>query len=384
MIPQLRYWESGSDFGRVAKIKTVYLDEAITCVAREVRNGEFVLEMTYPADGKYAEYLVPGVLIYAPYDSTREVQPFELYRRDFSLSGLPQYYAQHVSYGMNYAFFTDNITGSGNHTIYHALQNGACSPQFGNPLLGNTDTYIHGIPIRQYGGYIEPSGSIAFKYDGTQNLRPMRDVLVGPEDSVLALCGGEVQWNYCRFWLKNARGSEKGVYVWYGGNLTEANQQLDSSGCAGRVWPYWNDGTEWHRAGTSYDWTTVNSAIDPGFLSYRAEPLDVTGLLSYPATDNEIRAFLLQYSETHNPWLPFNSLDIDLSLGSDHIGAPVPPDMIQSVNLCDIVKVAIPKFNFIGKAKVVTTEYNVLMDRYDRLVLGNIRPSLAQTILSEV
>ena len=55
---------------------------------------------------------------------------------------------------------------------------------------------------------------------------------------------------------------------------------------------------------------------------------------------------------------------------------------MEKVSLCDTVTVIVPQMNVAVKTKVVKTDYNVLLERYNSVELGTIKRNVADTIAS--
>ena len=115
---------------------------------------------------------------------------------------------------------------------------------------------------------------------------------------------------------------------------------------------------------------------DKKILLY-AEGSEGYGEMLYPAVD-------LYSSETTYPknggvistdrWLILNASDgVLLSQGYNFTG-------LAHAGLCDIVTVVFEDFGIDVKAKVVKTEYDILMERYNSIEIGDPRTTLADTI----
>ena len=53
---------------------------------------------------------------------------------------------------------------------------------------------------------------------------------------------------------------------------------------------------------------------------------------------------------------------------------------LQKCRLCDTITVMFSRYNMSGRFKIVKTEYNVLADRYEKLELGTLSVTLAESL----
>ena len=81
------------------------LSDAISCVVREERNGQYELEMVYHESGAhFSEIAIRGIIVAKP-SANSSVQPFRIYKISRPINGKVTIEAQHISYDL-----TKNVT----------------------------------------------------------------------------------------------------------------------------------------------------------------------------------------------------------------------------------------------------------------------------------
>ncbi|WP_102049556.1 phage tail spike protein [Pygmaiobacter massiliensis] len=331
------------------------LADAVSCIVTEERNGMFELEMQYPITGlHYAEIALSSIIVAVPGDG-RTRQPFRIYKITKPLNGIVTVYAQHISYQLSHIPCMPFSAGSAGLALagFKTYAAEACPFEFWTDVT-TAGNYSQVIPAS------------------------IRSRLGGVEGSILDTYGGEYEWDGYTVKLHTARGADNGVTLRYGKNITDLTQEENISSTITGVCPYW--------AGTDGITVTlpekVLSAENAANFPYpRTVPLDLSGEFEEKPTVEELRAKAQAYISKSGIGVPTVSLDVSfVALWQTEDYKDIAP--LERVRLCDTVTVLFEKLGVSAKAKVISTVYNVLLDRYDHIEIGDAKSTLAGTIAS--
>ena len=328
------------------------LADATSCKVQEDRNGAFTLSMTYPISGIHYADIVIGGCIKAKPNELADPQLFRIYHISKPLNGMVTIDAQHLSYDLSKAvvkpFSAKGIT---------AVTSGMIS----NMIGGIGFSFSSDIN----------NGDSQFTNDHPQSFRAL---LGGQEGSVLDVFGGEYEFNNEKVILHAHRGSDNGVVIRYGKNLTSVQQDENIESTYTAVYPYVLNSDQETIAG---DLQTVVSTSEPKILA-----LDLSSEFKEEdgtPTAAQINAKAQEYIKANNIGVPKVSLDVSfVQLWQTEEYKDIAP--LERVSLCDTVTVKYEKLGVDAKAKVITTVYDVLAERYDSITLGDAKSSLASTI----
>ena len=328
------------------------LSDCISCTVEEQRNGAFTLELEYPRDGEWVnELAIDRIVLADPYDNAKEAEPFRIYEVEYDMNGNVMVYANHISYQLN-----DVVVGKFLHTAETPVK--AWQWLEDNLLTACPFTLYSDIPARTAATFNMAEPFKARSYIG------------GMEGSILDVFGGELEWNRWTVNLWQARGKDNSVKIAYTKNLTGLEYDVDMSNVyTGAVAYYSNNGT--YVQGTlqtvTNDWSYDRTIV-----------LDATQDFNSTPTQAQLNTYALNYLNA-NASAPNVSVDVEFvplwqtEEYKQFYG-------LEHVSLCDTVTVLYQPLNLSIKAKVVKTEYNVLADRYDKITISTVKPTLADII----
>lgn len=319
------------------------LVDCISCVVVEERNGIYECEFTYPINGKLYDDLVQGGIIGVIHDDNHDIQPFDIYKVSTPINGIVTFNACHISYRLN-DIVVAPFNGIG---IAAALAGISTNSVNTNPFSFSTD-------ITNNKEYI-----LGF-------MRSARGVLLGEEGSILEAYHGEYKFDKFNVSLLQHRGSDTGVTIRYGKNITDITREKDTSGTYNAIAPYWTDGTQTVTLPEVYVQPTTPITPVKVFV------LDMTSYFSAMPTVAELRSAAVSYLDSNTPWIGTDGIELDfVALWQTPEYADIAE--IQRVGLCDTVSVYWTDAGIVSeKIKVVRTEYNVLAERFDKIHLGSI------------
>lgn len=316
---------------------------AIRCHVIEERNGIYELEMEIAFLDTHYPDIALGCLILAKPNPYEDAEPFRIYQISRPLNGIVTINAAHWSYDLSkYAvrpFTASSITQAMTRLKSYSVE--TC------PFNFVTDKSV--------------TGNFTVSMP-----RSIRSLLGGSEGSVLDIYGkGEWKFTGRTCYLYLNRGQDRGVTIRYGKNLTDLTQEENNAEVYSKLYPYWADS-------------------DGNLVTLPEYTLDINsnghGILVYDMSDKwETVPTVAQLRTAAQAYIDSNDLDkpvVNLTLSFEQIS-----ELIRdSIYLCDTVSVEFPALGVSAKAKVIKTVYDAVLDRYEKIEVGTVKQSLAQTI----
>ena len=334
------------------------LTDAISCTVTEERNGSFELEMVYPLGGLHYEDIQYGRIILAVPSDGAESEPFEIYKITRPLGGKVTIYAQHVSYRLSYTA----TLPSGNlyQSAVEALQSLKDNAASTCPFTFSSD--------------VTKAGQFQ-----SMKVQSIRSLLGGQDGSVLDVFGGEYQWNRWNVNLLSARGSEQPIILEYGKDITDLKQEENISSTYTAVIAMWTQSNDDSGTTTVYS-DLVKTANADSYPYLRTTIVDVSSEYDSAPTRAQLTSRAQTYINSNGLGVPKVSVTVSfVNLRDTAEYKDIAP--LQTVHLCDTIKVRFPALGVDATAKVITTEWDVLNERYDSIEVGDSKSSLADTIL---
>lgn len=339
------------------------LPDAIECIVTEKRNGSYELAMRYPVDGVHFSDITVSRFIYAvPADGKRS-QPFRIYNIGKPLNGIVDIRAEHVSYQLSHI-----------------------------PVSPFEATTI-GAAMAGLGEYAAESCPFTFWTDKTTVANfsvdvptSIRALLGGTQGSILDVFGGgEYEFDGYDVKLYQHRGSDRGVTLRYGKNITDIKQEENIANTYTGVMPFWKgtDSTTGSEVIVMLPEKVLHSANADNFPYKRTIPLDMSSNFQEKPTEAQLRSAAQNYMTVNNIGIPSVSIDVSfVALWQTEEYKDVA--VLERVNLCDTVTVEFPVLEISATAKVVKTEYDVLKERYKSLELGEAKSNFAATVRQDI
>lgn len=324
----------------------------ITPISGEVReklNGEYELTFTVGMSEKRYSELSCGTVVQTEAGETTGLQLFRIYKITKPMNGIVTVYARHITYDLNKAAVMPfSATGAS------AALRGLKSHLVGSyPFTVSTDIT-----------------NTSSKFAITQPVT-FRSALGGVQGSILDVFGGEYEWDNLSIILHAHRGSDSGVVIEYGKNLTDIQQDENIESTYTAVLGF----------ATNAD-STVTGTIQ--YVTQTASPkTKIVDFSSYFDTDDKItvskiNALAQAYIEQNNIGVPKVSINVKyqpLWQTEEYKNF-----RIDRVKLGDTVTVKFEKLGVEAKAKVVETVWDVVQNRYKSIQIGDARSTLAATI----
>lgn len=332
------------------------LSDAITCIVTEERNGQYELRMTYPLDGALYNDLQVSRIIWAVPSDGEEEQAFRIYKVSRPISGIVTVYAEHISYQLSCVpvsrYSATSAAAAMSGLASHAAVD--CPFTFWTDLTTSGD----------------------FSVDAPAGIRSM---LGGTEGSILDVFGGEYKWDNYVVRLYAHRGADNGVTLRYGKNITDLQQEENITNTVTGVYPYWQDSD-----GNYVELTqkVVLSANAGNFPYPRVTVVDCSQEFETQPTQQQLLDWANDYIGKAGIGIPSVSIDVSfVALWQTEQYKDIAP--LERVKLCDTVTVEYEKLGVSAKAKVISTEYDVLAERYKSIGIGDAKSTLTEQFLSQ-
>ena len=350
------------------------LPDAASCTVTEERNGGYEVEMEYPLTGSHFRDIQKRRILYVkpnPYD---DPQPFRIYSITKPINGIVTVHAAHLSY---------DTSGS----IVKLFPADAGSASAAMSYLKNFS--VPSTPFTFFTN-VGKSGTMSVPKPSS-----IRSLLGGSDGSILDTFGGEYLFDKWNISLLESRGSNRGVTIRYGKNMTDLEQEENDTDFYTGVYPFWysesengglvtlsaNDGIV--NAPGNYDFVKI-MPLDLSSEDFSKETTDSEGYTTTieKPTEAELLAAAQKYIANNKIGIPKVSLDVSFVMLAQ---TEEYKDFarLETVKLCDTVTVEFEKLGVKTTAKCIKTVYNVLTDKYDSIELGEPKSSLAETVSNQ-
>lgn len=325
------------------------LSDAASCTVKETRNGAFELTLKYPIEGiHYAEIQQRSIILAKP-NPVDLAQPFRVYRISKPINGLVTVYAYHISY---------DLTGIPVSPYSAASVQAALAGFSTNAVAANPFTF-----------WSDMTSSGDFTVKSPASIRSLLPTM-------LEVYGGEYKYDKYTVRLYQQRGTDRGVTIRYGKNLTDLKQDENCSNVYTGVYAYYKNGD-------GIVETSPKVTPAPGTYDYtRILPLDLTAEFKDTPTAKALKAAAVQYMTDHNIGVPEVSLNVSF-VQLEQTQEYKDLALLERVELCDTVTVIFERLGVNATAQVTSTVYNVLIDAYDSVTIGNVRKNVAMTIAEQ-
>lgn len=330
------------------------LSDAAFCEVTEERNGIFELVLNYPISGLHYSKIKYRSIILAKPNATAGAQPFRVYKITKPINGIVTVYAQHISYDLSGNPVLPFTAGSAAAAL-QALKNNSVGE---NPFEFWTDK--------------STVAEMAVKTPAS-----VRAMLGGVSGSVLDTYGGEYEWDGFTVKLYNKRGQNRGVSIRYGKNLIDLNQEENCAGVYTAVMPFWAD-----NEGNTIILDEKTVPVEGTFDFERVFVLDLSSEFENQPTKEELRLRTEKYIEANKIGIPHVSINLSF-VQLEQTEEYKNKAFLERVSLCDEVNVVFEKLGVSATAKVVKTVFDVLLNRYKTVELGDAQNTIADTIAKQ-
>ena len=324
------------------------LPDAIEAIVSHEINGIYELLFRYPVTGLHFDDLANGNIVMAEPDALTSAQPFRIYRITKPLNGVVTVYARHLCYDMQ-GIICEPFTATDLTTAFQTIPTKLTPANSFN--LSTTRTVATGMSI------VEP--------------RPLWKLLGGQAGSILDVYGGEWDFDGYDVKLVTQLGTDRGVRVSYGKNMTELEQDGTIEGTYSGVYPYWYDEESSTLVTIPEKFVTVPNAE----VSNRVFTLDCSDDFDNAPSAQDLR-------DRANAYILANSIGNARTSWKVSF-ADNPELMMDRVMLGDTLHVRYERIGVDATARAVKTEYDVLAKHYKAITVGRVKQNLAAIIVAQ-
>lgn len=336
------------------------LKDCTSCEVTEERNGAYECVFKYPISGSMYKDLATERIVKAKPNDTATDQAFRIYRISTPINGEVTAYAQHISYDLS------NVA---------ALQ---WSDALISAPLAMEKVFTNTATAHNFTCQTDYSSAKAFSVAKPQSVRAC---LGGVAGSFLDLWGGEYEWDNFKVIHHQGRGQHTGVVIEYGKNLTDLEHDNENTDVYTDLLPYAivtaEDGAE-----TAITLPEVLLPISDTILVQRKTLIrDFTSYFDEenPPTEDGLRAYANNYLKNN----PLGTAVPTLTVAFEPLWKQ--PDyaaVLERVSLCDTVTIRHSVLGITAKAKVITTVYDTLAEKYVSITLGSEKANLLNNVSS--
>lgn len=335
------------------------LSESATAFVVEERNGIFEFEMQYPIGGALFSELKNDRLIKVDASPKLKSQRFKIIRITKPANGFVTVYGEHVSYLAQDLALKPEVPFSG--TALSALNTWRMNLVDEHPFTVYSD--------------VQTTGSGKWTIYKVENARR---ALGGVEGSLLDIYGGEYRFDNYHIGLYSQRGDESEALIAYGKNIMDLTQEEEIASTYTSIYPF-----AILRDGENEELLTLPEYfVDSEHVSkYARRKIQVVDF-SQDEIDTvaKLRTRAEGYIKQNSVGVPKVNLkvkfiDLSKTLDYEHL------KMVEEINLCDLVTIYFDKLDIKTKAKVIKVTWNVLLDRYEEIEIGEARSSLSNAIV---
>lgn len=327
--------------------------EQISGSIEEGLNGIYEGEVqVLVTDKHFADLFVGGYLL-IELDEVRGKQIFEIYHIGKDINGVVTLKVQHITYKLSKAAVKPfTATGA------VAAKNGMLENLVGSyPFTMTTDI------VNETSKFI------------LDRPRSFRECLGGYEGSLLDVFRGEYEWDNLTVKMLAKRGSDNGVRIAYGKNLTDFKQEENNQNTYTAVLGY----------------AVVNETTYTGEVYYKIQSaLPKVKIVDFSSdyegedvpTTTDLTAKARSYAESNDIEVPSVNLTIAfIPLWQTEEYKNIAP--LERVNLGDTVHVYFEKLDVEASARVISTTWNINLKKYDKVELGNAKANM-NTVINQI
>ena len=314
------------------------------CVVEEELNGAYELELKHPYDegGKWKR-IERGRILYA--STPRGMQPFRIYYVKPSMKEI-SVNARHIFYDL-----LDNQCKPISHSGTATAALAALQAAFAYPMPFSFDTDI----------------SLTGKMN-TGRMNPVQALLSDDEEatSFVKGYGGELLRDGFRVSLKAALGQDRGVAIRYGKNLVGLEVTEDESEVKTRIVCYGKNGS------ATLDSPHLGDYIYPKIYTLEDENKTLSEV------QEEAQALLDGGCDIPSINIKVDFVALEKTVEYREYA------VLEEVFLGDMVTVINTRMGFRKQAKVISYEWDCLLEQYNDVELGDFIPTLAASVTSGV
>lgn len=338
------------------------LQDAINPLSTRERNGIYDMTFQYPVVGNLFHELKVGRWIVADAGPTlvAKSQRFEIAQITKPIKGIVTVYCEHYRYKL---LRTMVKIGS----KYSNISAQTALNQLRSQMEPKSDfTFYSDVRTTSSIDFTDPA-----KYKNAQ------EVLGGVAGSILDNFGGEYLFNNNQVRLLAKAGTDTNVVIAYGKNLTDINQEESIENTYTSIYGWAKIGNGDDEKIITLPEVYIDSDYVGNYTERRIQMVDFSD--KEPKDVAALRGMVQSFIKSNNVGIPRVSIkasyvDLASSVSKEQL------KNLEIVDLCDWVTVAFNQLNINTTAQIVKTVWNIALDRYESIELGEARTDFAKVI----
>ena len=345
-------------YDKTGKTQLGVLEHCISCFTEEERNGGFTLTLTYPITDELHKDLIYDNIIVVKANDEYDNQQFRIAATERIMKGTITVKAVHISYDLVYDL-VQNVS----------FEKESCEYAL-NQLFRNSHFSKH---YRGYSNIVN-----AQKYSA--NNKNIWEAIVGSTGSIIDTYGKgpEIIRDNTNIHVLNKRGTDRGVVIEYSVNMLDEALEIDASSIVTSIYGFARytdeENNEHIVSAPRINSTLIDNYAHPFIISKDYTDRFEQGVIP---TEADVQALVeLDFQDgIDQPKCNYTVNFVPLSKCAGY------ENIQDQIHLCDIVTIKDRRYNIDTKANVIKYKYNVLLERYDTMELGDARNTLTQTIV---
>lgn len=343
------------------------LNRCTKCKVTEVRNGAYTLSLETTINDACADLIFSQRVIRAKANPFDEAQYFEIQSTERTFNGMIKAEATHIK-----------------HLAFQICSEGDLT-QSSTGITGTPEAVWEELNSR----YITTSVPFNFLSNissaktfslGLNVAETLGNILGGKKGSFLDTWGGEYHWDNFRIRFLQSRGKESGYQIRYGANISDARQNETCESTYTHILPHGmvsKGDRKMHVFSPLYQIPNSQSNYTKVFLLDCTDILEEYSVGEHGENYDTVRTVMNNYAIWYAYANRLGKLDVNIS-----VTLRAELDEMVQIGLCDTVNVILDNFGTTNvNAKITEAVYDSLLERWDKLVIGEARVTVADMIL---
>lgn len=322
-------------------------------------NEEFEISFSYPIDAPLFNHLKLRNIVFTKPSPFRTPQPFRIYTISTPINRTVTIGAEHISYDASgYTVEPFNAT-----SCIDAITK-----------LKNSETIT-----TPFNYFTDITNSVETGEIRVTEPKSIRSIL---GSNIKRAYAPEYLFDKFTIYVNKNRGSNNGVVIKYGKNLTDINQEETNSNVYTHIYPYYNvvDKETFEPTG---EIITIPGKLVKGSGEYnytRIYPLDLSNEFDEKPTKEDLTKKAEEYIEKEKIGIP----KVNMTLSFVQLSNAVDQHqikLIDKIELGDTLTILFEAANIKATARCIKTHYNPMLNRYTSIEIGEPSGSLTNNII---
>lgn len=339
--------------------KIAFLKDSLRCEVTEERNGIYECVLEYPVAGRDFAEISAGRYIKVSPNSTADPQLFKIYSVSKPIMGTVTVNCEHVSYALS-RYPIKSIAKEKTTALVAMNRILSAANEHTENAYNFSAEYCDIDTVTNFG-----AGCCS-----------ARAALGGIDGSVLDCFGGEYEFDNLKIKLHKARGKDNGITIRYGKNMTEMKLTMSVENSYTGLFPYVINDDQYVYLSEIVQHVENKTGIEERILF-----MDFSSYFENEEEKNEtnLRKHVTEYLSNNDINAVDGSMTVSMIDLSKTAHARLVPSL-ETVSLCDTVRVINSLMNVTVSMKVIKTVYDSLGEKYVSLELGTPRADFADVI----